>query len=168
MLVLVRHAMPVVEPLTLPDRWVLSNEGKAAAAKLVLPQGARLVASGEPKAIQTLAHAGEVTSDTRFNEVRRVEPFSDDFREIRRAYVEGENHPDWELREEVVARFDEGIAAYPQRPLVVASHGMAMTLWLTARIGLAEPGEFWAGLRFPDALAIDPEKRAWTRLDLRH
>jgi hypothetical protein len=55
MLVLVRHAMPVVEPLTLPDRWVLSNEGKAAAAKLVLPQGARLVASGEPKARHTVA-----------------------------------------------------------------------------------------------------------------
>jgi hypothetical protein len=41
------------------------------------------------------------------------------------------------------------------RSLVVASHGMAMTLWLTARVGLTSPGEFWASLRFPDAVAVD-------------
>jgi broad specificity phosphatase PhoE len=143
MLVLVRHAMPVMEPLMLPDRWVLSDEGRAAAGRLALAEGARLVASGEPKAIQTLEHAGPVTSDMRFNEVRRVEPFDDNFRAVRRAYVDGVDHPDWEPRDEVVARFGEGIASYPDRPLVVASHGMAMTLWLTARIGLADPGEFW-------------------------
>jgi broad specificity phosphatase PhoE len=164
MLVLVRHAMPVVEPLMLPDRWVLGDEGRAAAARLALPHGARLVASGEPKAVQTLEHAGEVTSDPRFNEVRRVEPFSDDFRQARRAYVDGVDHPDWEARREVVARFEEGIAACPDRPLVVASHGMAMTLWLTARIGLADPGEFWADLRFPDALVIDLGARQWSRM----
>jgi broad specificity phosphatase PhoE len=164
MLILVRHAMPVVEPLMLPDRWVLSDEGRAAAGGLEFPEGARLVASGEPKAIQTLEHAGEVTSDMRFNEVRRVEPFGDDFREVRRAYVDGVDHPDWEARGEVVARFDEGIAAYPDRPLVVASHGMAITLWLTARIGLADPGEFWAELRFPDALVIDLDAQEWSRM----
>src|SRR5215204_3767918 len=103
MLVLVRHAMPMVEPLMLPDRWVLGDEGRAAASRLVFPEGARLVASGEPKAIQTLEHAGPVTSDMRFNEVRRVEPFGDNFREARRAYVDGVDHPDWEARDEVVA-----------------------------------------------------------------
>ncbi|GIH06618.1 hypothetical protein Rhe02_46850 [Rhizocola hellebori] len=164
MLVVVRHAMPVVEPLMLPDRWVLSDEGRAAAGRLVFPQGATLVASGEPKAIQTLEHAGPVISDTRFNEVHRVEAFGDDFRVVRRAYVDGVDHPDWERRAEVVARFDEAIASYPDRPLVVASHGMAMTVWLTARIGLDDPGEFWADLRLPDALAIDLDARSWSRL----
>ncbi len=155
--------MPAVDPLVLPDRWVLSEHGRAEAAKIVLPEGSRLVASGEPKAIQTLEHAGDVTSDMRFNEVRRVEPFGDDFRVARRAYVDGADHPDWERRQEVVARFDAGIAAYPDRPLAVASHGMAMTLWLTARLGLADPGEFWADLRFPDVLVIDLENRSWSR-----
>jgi hypothetical protein len=32
---------------------------------------------------------------------------------------------------------------------------MAMTLWLTATIGLDEPGAFWADLRFPDAQVVD-------------
>ena len=159
--------MPAVDPLVLPDRWVLSEQGRAEAARLVLPEGSRLVASGEPKAIQTLEHAGEVTCDVRFNEVRRVEAFGDDFRVARRAYVDGQDHPDWERREEVVARFsegvDEGIAADPDRPLVVASHGMAMTLWLTARLGLADPGELWADLRFPDVLVIDLDNRSWSR-----
>jgi hypothetical protein len=38
---------------------------------------------------------------------------------------------------------------------VVASHGMAMTVWLTAAIGLEDPIGFWSELRFPDALAVD-------------
>ncbi len=33
-------------------------------------------------------------------------------------------------------------------------------------MGLAEPGEFWAGLSFPDLLRIDPEAREITREQL--
>jgi hypothetical protein len=47
---------------------------------------------------------------------------------------------------------------------VVATHGMAMTVWLTERIGLRDAGEFWAGLRFPDAHAVDLHRRTITRL----
>ena len=36
-----------------------------------------------------------------------------------------------------------------------ASHGMAMTLWLTATVRLADPGGFWAGLRLPDVFTVD-------------
>jgi hypothetical protein len=41
---------------------------------------------------------------------------------------------------------------------------MAMTVWLTERIGLADPGEFWAGLRFPNAYAVDLQRRTSIRL----
>jgi hypothetical protein len=38
----------------------------------------------------------------------------------------------------------------------IASHGMAMTLWLSASLTLADPGQFWAELRFPDVLDVEP------------
>lgn len=155
--------MPAFGPDVPPHEWQLSEDGRTAAAALarLLPAGARLVASYEPKAWQTLEPAGSVHDrDARFNEVSRVgEPWGGEFRELRHAYVTGIDHDGWEPRAVVARRFDAGIteqlAAAGAVPLVVASHGMAMTVWLTARVGLADPGEFWAGLRFPDAHRVD-------------
>ena len=163
MLILVRHGMPAVTPELPAHEWELSLEGRAGAADLaeLLPAGARLVGSAEPKAWQTLEAAGPVHDrDARFNEVSRVgEPWDGEFRELRHAYVTGTDHDGWEPRDEVAQRFDAGVAEQlataGAAPLVVASHGMAMTLWLTARIGLADAGAFWADLRFPDAHEVD-------------
>lgn len=161
MLILVRHAMPDVDPRVPPHEWPLSEAGRSAAALLAgdLPAGSRLVASTETKAWQTLEPAGQVDRDPRFTEIRRVEPWEGDFLRLRREYVDGVDHPDWEPRTQVVERFDTAIAEYLDiahgQPLVVASHGMAMTVWLTARVGLRDPGAFWAGLRFPDACRVD-------------
>lgn len=162
MLILVRHAMPVVDPETPPADWVLSDEGRVAARQLapILPAEPYLVASGEPKAWQTIEGAGQVTIDVRFGEVvRHGEGFGGDFRTPRRAYVDGADHPGWEPRATVTRRFDAAVGdhlvAAAGRPLVVASHGMAMTVWLTSRIGLDDPGAFWAELRFPDAVLVD-------------
>ncbi|NUT34843.1 MAG: histidine phosphatase family protein [Hamadaea sp.] len=170
MLFLVRHAMPVVDPAVAPADWVLSAQGRAAAQALVqlLPPDAYLVASAEPKAAQTLQDAGEPRIDGRFGEVVRVgEPFGGDFLALRRAYVEGTDHPGWEPRAQVVARFDAAVGdqarAAAGRPLVVATHGMAMTTWLTARLGLDDPGVFWAGLQFPDVLEVDLTTRRIAR-----
>jgi broad specificity phosphatase PhoE len=140
---------------------VLGAEGREAAAVLCarLPAGARVVASSEPKAIGTVEPLGKVVTDGRFDEIERVEAYNSDFRTPRRAYVEGADHEDWERREDVVRRFGAGVAehvaAADGRPLVIASHGMAMTLWLTATTGLADPGAFWEDLRFPDALVVE-------------
>jgi hypothetical protein len=41
---------------------------------------------------------------------------------------------------------------------------MAMTLWLTAAIGLEDPGRFWDGLAFPDAYVVDLAGRSLSRL----
>ncbi|MEY9931242.1 broad specificity phosphatase PhoE [Catenulispora sp. GP43] len=161
MLILVRHAMPDLDPRVPPHEWPLGKDGRSAAVVLagVLPAGARLVASTEPKAWQTLEPAGRVDRDPRFAEIRRIEPWEGDYRRLGREYVEGVDHPDWEPRAQVAARFGtavtEHLAIAGERPLVIASHGMAMTVWLTARIGLPDPGGFWAGLRFPDACHVD-------------
>lgn len=154
--------MPVISSDHSPELWELSDEGRLAAAALarLLPPEAYLSSSAEPKAWQTLTPMGEARRDPRFNEVNRMgEPFGGNFRELRRSYVDGVDHRGWESREQVRARFDAAIeehrALAGAAPLVVATHGMALTLWLTARTGLAGPGEFWAGLRFPHLIRVD-------------
>ncbi|MEV0900816.1 histidine phosphatase family protein [Actinoplanes sp. NPDC049802] len=170
-LFLVRHAMPAFAPDVHTAAWNLSSEGRREARKLArtLPTGALLVASQEPKARQTLEPAGAVHSDERFGEVARDEPYEGDFRARRRAYVAGTDYAGWEPRDQVSARFAEGvrfwIARAGERPLVIASHGMALTLWLTTTIGLADPGAFWTGLRLPDLLAVDLTGKRVTRPD---
>jgi broad specificity phosphatase PhoE len=162
-LYLVRHAMPAVDPTADPSTWPLSDQGRAAARDLaqLLPADALLLASDEPKAWQTLALSGErgVTRDRRLGEVRRPERFSDDFRVGRRRYVSGEALPGWEPQRAVADRFAAAVAdavrtAGP-RDVVLASHGMAMTIWLTGTVGLPDPAAFWAGLRFPDLFRVD-------------
>jgi len=161
MLILVRHAMPDIDAQKPPHQWSLSQEGRAAARLLAgaLPPDAYLVASTEPKARQTLEPIGEPVPDRRFDEISRIEPWEGEFRQLRRQYVDGADHPDWEPRSDVAERFgaavDEHRDEARDRPLVIATHGMAMTVWLTARIGLPDPGAFWADLRFPDAHVVD-------------
>ena len=169
-LFLVRHAMPAFGPDIPAAAWELSSEGwcDARALARALPVGAALIASGEPKARQTLEPAGSVQTDERLNEVTRDEPYEGDFQARRRAYVTGTDYTGWEPRHQVVARFADGVSFWSAqadgRPLVIASHGMAMTLWLTATVGLADPGAFWADLRLPDLLTIDVAGKQVTRL----
>jgi broad specificity phosphatase PhoE len=173
-LLLVRHAMPAHGPDLPPHEWVLRDDGLAAARGLAphLPPGAYLVASEEPKAVQTLAPAGPVARDARFNEIERPdEPYGDGYRTARGAYVAGVDHPGWEPRVRVAERFDAGITDHlgraGGRPLVVGTHGMAMTLWLSARIGVEDPAAFWADLRFPDVHAVDLDAGTVTRVPRR-
>ncbi|HEY2790825.1 MAG TPA: histidine phosphatase family protein, partial [Micromonosporaceae bacterium] len=155
-------SIPVIDEAVPPEQWRLSPPGLEGAATVpaLLPAGALLVASTEPKAIQTLEPAGAPQTDARFVEVRREnEPFGGNFRELRLAYVGGADRPDWEPHDEVVARFGDGIADWQRqagdRALVVASHGMAMTTWLAATVGLPEPAAFWSDLRMPDVFRVD-------------
>jgi broad specificity phosphatase PhoE len=94
------------------------------------------VSSPEPKARQTLEPCGKVIIDHRLVEVARVEPYDHDFRARRLAYVTGTDHPGWEPRAEVIARFDASIRQMlgyaSDRRLVLATHGMAMTVWLAS------------------------------------
>lgn len=161
MLILVRHAMPDYSAEVAPDRWELGEDGRSAARRLgpVLPSGALLVASAEPKAWQTLESFGPVTHDRRFNEVSRIEPWEGDYLRLRREYVNGADHPGWEPRGHVTVRFAAAVSDYlagaGDRPVVVAAHGMAMTIWLSAAIGLADLAGFWSDLRFPDAHRVE-------------
>src|SRR4051794_83808 len=104
-IVLVRHAAPLASPTVEPRQWPLSAPGQEAAGGLRgrLPAAGPWMSSSELKAYQTLQHArsddsAPVSRDARFDEVRRVEPFDDDFRARRRAWVDGrpdERHRGW-------------------------------------------------------------------------
>ena len=160
MIVLVRHAMPLIDPATDPATWPLSPAGEAAAraAGHLIPTGAVLVSSDEPKAYQTLTAAtgGPVIAEPGLREVTRpLEPY--DFATARLAYVAGDPPPDWEPPATVVARIDAAIARHQvqERDLVLAGHGMAFTTWLAAHGLIADPRAFWRDLRLPDVLAID-------------
>jgi len=163
--------MPAYEESVPAHLWPLAGDGRVAARRLTahLPSGAYLAASDEPKAWQTLAEVGAVIRVPRFGEVRREgEPWEDGFLEPRMAYVDGADHAGWEPRVEVATRFDSAVQDHlvraAGRALVVASHGMAMTVWLTARIALPTPGPFWASLGLPDALTVDLRDGTVTRL----
>ncbi|GIF52829.1 broad specificity phosphatase PhoE [Asanoa ferruginea] len=162
-LILLRHAMPAADSAAEPSTWPLSAAGSAAAAALapLLPPGAGLVSSNEPKAVQTLrAAAGgrSVPTDPRLREVDRPpEAWSADFRLARRAYVEGRVPAGWEPPAAVAERMDAAIAAHRRAgdALVVAGHGMAFTVWLASHGLIDDPGAFWAALRLPDLFAVD-------------
>jgi len=154
--------MPQLEPGVDPAQWTLSADGLAAARAVghLLPAGAVLVSSDEPKAHATLTAmvpGRPVTLDRRLREVARpLEPFNDDFRGARLAYVANDPPDGWEPPTAVAARIDAAITDHqtPGRPLVLAGHGMALTTWLSAHGLIEDPPAFWSDLRFPDLVLV--------------
>lgn len=164
-LVLVRHALPVPVPGMSPRSWVLGADGRTAARALALalPAEPVLVASSETKARQTAAEiaavrGGSVAVDERLDEVRRPAGWVGDHRRLAGEYVAGRLHAGWEPQDEVGRRFGAAVAAAldaaDRRPVVLVTHGQAMTGWLTTLGVLPDPEEFWRALSFPDAWSV--------------
>jgi broad specificity phosphatase PhoE len=169
--VLVRHAMPAMQPEVPAERWELGDEGRAAARELAhaLPRAPYVVTSDEPKAQQTAqelvgARGGTLTVDPRVAETRRPHEWTADFAELARQFVAGRRHPGWESQDAVVARFDaavrEAIEGSHGAPVIVVDHGQAMTLWLHSVKAVDDGPRFWSELAFPDAWMVGLE---WSR-----
>ena len=98
---------------------------------------------------------GTLQSDERVAEVRRPPSWVANHEQLARDYVAGTQHAGWEDHADVVARFGAAVRAAVEgagnRPVVVVSHGQAMTIWLGTTALLADPARFWSELRFPDA-----------------
>ncbi|GAB3578506.1 histidine phosphatase family protein [Calidifontibacter terrae] len=168
--VLVRHAMPQLEADVRPEDWLLSPVGGAAATSLraLLPVEATWRSSPEPKARDTLrlaAPTARIEQDPDFGEVRRDEPFAGDFRARRAAWIVGDlddRHRGWESPQQVADRFAGALAravvgADPELPVVIATHGMAMTAWLVRGVGVLPPQravQFWSELACPDVVTV--------------
>jgi broad specificity phosphatase PhoE len=166
--VLVRHAMPVMAPEVPAERWRLDTEGRAAARALAraLPRALFAVTSDEPKARQTAEElvdvcGGTLTVDARVAETRRPQAWDVDFAERARQFVAGRQHAGWEPQRAVVGRFDaavrEAIDASHGAPVVVVTHGQAMTLWLRSVRAVDDGPRFWSELAFPDAWSVGLE-----------
>ncbi|HIV58422.1 MAG TPA: phosphoglycerate mutase family protein [Candidatus Stackebrandtia faecavium] len=168
-LYLVRHAMPRVEPALASHEWCLDETGRAAAAELarVMPSGSCLwSSSAEPKAHQTIESMAacrgqsQIHIDAGFGEVARPNVFVRNHRQLASQYVSGTRHRGWEDHDAVVSRFDSAVRASVRaahgRDIVVATHGMAMTLWLSRYVDIGDPALFWRGLALPDVFAVCP------------
>ena len=169
--VLVRHAMPEPQPDVPARRWRLGDDGRAAARALAgaLPRAPLTLTSDEPKAQQTAQElfaicGGTLAVDARFAETRRPHVWDVNFRELVRQYVSGRRHRGWEPHDAVVGRFDAavraGLGASQGAPLVVVSHGQALTLWLRGVGAIYDAPGFWAELAFPDAWMVSVR---WSR-----
>lgn len=168
-LLVVRHAQPAVSPDGDPRSWPLSETGRNAARRLGhrLPRTGRWVSSTERKAYETLLYAGHssiaVTKDPGFDEVRREEPFDDDFKARRRAWVDArfdDRHSGWESPQEAAERFELAVREHfaNAETVVVATHGMVLTAWLVharQRLAPTEAGSFWERMTFPDIIRVD-------------
>jgi broad specificity phosphatase PhoE len=177
-LILVRHARPRIEPDLAPPRWPLSDEGRVAAQALALRLAPLrpivTVASTEPKAIETAQILVRglglaVAADPAFDEHRReawlfeADPSAVTAR-VRRVLAEpGASIDGAETGEAARARFAAGLAAHAARPLLVASHGTVLSLWLADRLGMGA-GELWSSLKTPEAFLFDGQGRLIDRI----
>jgi broad specificity phosphatase PhoE len=170
-LVLVRHAMPVIEPEVPADLWRLAEDGRAAARELAgaLPRAPFVVTSDEPKAQQTAEEVvavcgGTLTVDARVAETRRRHVWDANFAELARQFVAGRQHDGWETPHAVVHRFDaavrEALDASDSAPVLVVTHGQALTLWLRSVGAVNDAPRFWSQLAFPDAWMVTLQ---WSR-----
>ncbi len=165
----VRHAMPVVVDDVPSSAWHLDETGRAAARALAdcleIDAGVgALVTSNEPKAVETAVPIAErwsavLVEDPRVREAER--PWvGDGYRGVVHRYLRGEQPEGWEPHAEVAARVSaavrDAVAGAGGGPVVIVSHGLALTLHLGDRLGADFDREsFWSGLAFPDAWALD-------------
>jgi broad specificity phosphatase PhoE len=166
---LVRHAMPVMEPELPAELWRLGDDGRAAAHELAgaLPRAALVVTSDEPKARQTAQAVvgvcgGTLAVDARVAETRRPHAWDANFPELARQFVAGRQHPGWESQHAVVSRFDaavrEALDASHAAQVVVVTHGQALTLWLCSVGAVQDAHRFWSELAFPDAWMVTVDR----------
>lgn len=174
-LVIVKHAQPMLDASRPPREWQLGREGKEQARRLAdrlrpfLPF--RLMCSSEPKAVQT---AGILSTELRV-EATAV----DDLREIDRPALpilpqeqhRALNAPVFEAFDTAVIgaesardaldRFAAAIRrltrAHPTESMVVVSHGTVMALFVAAANPEVKAYDLWERLQCPSYVVLDHE-----------
>jgi broad specificity phosphatase PhoE len=161
--------MPATTEGVHPVDWHLDGATRSAtvvwAARLEVDGGiGALVTSTEPKAVETADAIAErwsatVLHDERLREAQR--PWiGTGYRAVAHRYLRGELPEGWEAHDQVAERVGaavaEAIARAGDKPAVIVSHGLALSLHLGDRLGPDFDREtFWSRLAFPDAWALD-------------
>jgi broad specificity phosphatase PhoE len=169
-LYLIRHASPAIQPNAPAEQWTLSEHGIEEArelARVSATWGLRAVcSSAEPKAQATALMIGDAAGEPvrvvdGFQELRfdRWIPNADAFAEMIRgifrqpsASVHGAERAD-----AAAARFAAAVAIVEEGPFpaAVVSHGRIITAYLTERLGLDDPFEFWRSIPMPGWACLD-------------
>jgi broad specificity phosphatase PhoE len=178
--ILVRNAMPVVQPGVHPVRWRLDDLGRSAVASLAQslpPELAGTVWSSHEARAQETA---EVLIDVRedhpelrlepdLREVGRPTSWSSTYAEDLAGYFRHGERDGWEPATAVLSRVGTAIDRATREaaglPVVVVTHGLALSLYVGATCGL-RPAGFLHSLLHPDAWLIDVEAGRLERLDL--
>ena len=174
--ILVRHAAPNIIEDVPPVRWTLSEEGRRAAAtladRLAEYQPAAVVSSPEPKAFETASILAKrlrraVTKDESFVEHRRPGlrfGTREEFEANIRAIFErpSERLFGGESADEAFKRFEDALSRHTARPLIVATHGTVLTLFVSRKTGL-DPFELWSSMKLPEAFVLDEKLRLMAR-----
>lgn len=176
-LVLVRHGRPEVRSDAPAPAWLLSAEGRAAAAALSRRlAGLRIAAalsSPEPKAYETTRILADalgvpVETDPGLGEHRRdawgFAPEEVARARVRAVLAEPEAVIEGaETGQAARARFEAALARRPERPLLVGSHGTILSLWLAPRLGL-DAVALWASLGLAEAILLDASGKLVARV----
>lgn len=171
-LILVKHAMPAIEPAVPASRWLLSEQGRAdalALAEALAPyEPVQIVSSLEPKAEETarivarrlgLDHA--TRPDLHEHDRREVGFLGDQaFQEAVAAFF---RRPEElvmgaETAEAAGARFEAVVDAVVREAahgtVVVVAHGTVISLYLARKAGM-DPHELWKRLGLPSYVVLD-------------
>lgn len=170
-LVLVKHAMPIVEPRVPPSRWRLSEEGRRQSAVLagrLKDYGLeRVLTSEEPKAAETAEilagrlDLGSTVASGLHEHDRTGAPFGNqrDFESAARRFFENPRYLVWgnETAEQAHTRFADGVRAVlekrPKGNLAIVTHGTVITLFLTQHDDI-DAYEFWYRLGLPSFYSL--------------
>jgi broad specificity phosphatase PhoE len=178
--ILVRNAMPVVQPGVHPVRWRLDDLGRSAVASLALSlpaQAAPVIwSSHEARAEETADvlvtaryAAASVRLDPDLREVGRPTTWSASYPEDLADYFRHGAREGWEAATSVLTRVgstvDRAMREAEGLPVVVVSHGLALSLYVGAICGL-RPAGFLHSLLHPDAWLVDVDAGRLERLDL--
>lgn len=182
-LILVKHALPVLEPGVPSRAWRLSDEGRARcillAAHLAAYEPALIATSAEPKATETarivadyLGTPFEMMEDLHENDRTNLGWLGVEELEatIARFFAAPDRHIIGnETADEAHVRFAAAIAdvcvRYPVGDIVIVAHGTVITLFVSRRTG-QEPFPFWKRLGLPSFVVLSlPDHTMQTIVD---
>jgi broad specificity phosphatase PhoE len=171
MLILVRHAQPVIDPNKPSAEWQLSEDGRTRsrelADKLKPYQPDIVITSQEPKAAETGRIIAEIlglpweTAENLHEHERTGEFVSQEkFQRQIRAFFERPTELVFglETAEEALGRFEAAvlqvIGRHPNKNIIIATHGTVMTLFITTHNPDIAPIPFWQQLQMPDYIVL--------------
>ena len=170
-LILVKHALPRIDPMVPANRWRLSEEGQhfsqVLAQKLAQYELDLIFSSVEPKAIETanivataLEKRVEVVEDLHEHDRNSVGFLEK--KKFEASVAQFFNQPDLlifgnETANQAYHRFSRAVMGiiekYADKNIALITHGTVLTLFVSRLVGI-EPFAFWKDLELPSWVVL--------------